>query len=95
LLACGGLLLLLLPSGEKVGMRGFMVGLVARLLACGGLSDACRRPSYFSLLAQREVAKRNGLIEPADPTSLGGRGVWEQAWLLLFDLQPHRAVAVN
>jgi hypothetical protein len=24
--------------------------LVARLLTCGGLSDACRRPSSFSLL---------------------------------------------
>jgi hypothetical protein len=29
----------------------FCIGWVARLLACGGLSDACRRPSSFSLLA--------------------------------------------
>jgi hypothetical protein len=40
---------------------GFGFGLVARWLACGGLSLACRPASHFSLRAQREVAKRNGL----------------------------------
>ena len=33
-------------------------------LACGGLSSACRRPSYLSLLAQRDVTQRNGLWDP-------------------------------
>jgi hypothetical protein len=51
-------------GGSCAALHLFLYGLVARLLACGGLSDACRRPSYFSLLAQREVAKRNGLWSP-------------------------------
>ncbi|MET3653066.1 hypothetical protein ABIC75_002802 [Dyella japonica] len=33
---------------------------VAIWLACGGLPTSCRRPGYFSLLAQRKVTKRNG-----------------------------------
>jgi hypothetical protein len=49
----------------------FFLDVVAGLLVCGGHSSACRRPSHFSLLAQREVTKRNGLLESADPTSLG------------------------
>ena len=39
---------------------------LATWLACGGLSDAYRRPSHFSLLAQREVTKRNGLTQPGE-----------------------------
>jgi hypothetical protein len=49
----------------------FCVGLVARWLACGGLSDACRRPSSFSLLAQREGTKRNGLLNTPTLQALG------------------------
>jgi hypothetical protein len=61
------------------GLLSLVLAWVASLLACGVLSSACRRPSHFSLLAQREVTKRNGLVESADPTSLVGRGVLEQA----------------
>ena len=43
-----------------------MLGAVARDKA---VSVACRRPSYLSLLAQREVTQRNGLIQSADTTS--------------------------
>jgi hypothetical protein len=73
----------------------FDVGWVARLLACGGLSDACRRPSSFSLLAQREGTKRNGLSSPPTLQALSVEAFLEQTWLLLFDLRPHRAVAVD
>ena len=52
---------------------------VARLLACGGLSDACRRPSSFSLLAQREVAKRNGLWSPPTLQALAVEVVWNRS----------------
>jgi hypothetical protein len=51
------------------------VGLVARWLACGGLSDACRRPSPFSLLAQREGTKRNGLSSPPTLQALALEGL--------------------
>jgi hypothetical protein len=54
---------------------GVIFGVVARWLACGGLSDACRRPSYFSLLAQREVAKRNGLSSPPTLQALSVEGL--------------------
>jgi hypothetical protein len=90
-------------SGYLPVAGGFslVLAFVASLLACGGLSGACRRPSHFSLLAHatagsggerrsrpegrraepvpdlirecpesREVTKRNGLFESADPTSL-------------------------
>ena len=40
------------------------------------VSVACRRPSYFSLRAQRKVAQRNGLDEPAGTTSPLCRGAW-------------------
>jgi hypothetical protein len=50
----------------------------ARLLACGGLSDACRRPSDFSLLAQREVAKRNGLWSPPTLQALSVEAFWNR-----------------
>jgi hypothetical protein len=63
LLACGGLSLL---------------GLVARLLTCGGLSGACRRLSYFSLLAQREVAKRNGPSSPPTLQALSVEVLWNR-----------------
>jgi hypothetical protein len=56
----------------------FCIGWVARLLACGGLSDACRRPSYFSLLAQREVAKRNGLSSPPTLQALSLEAFWNR-----------------
>jgi hypothetical protein len=52
-----------------------VLALVARLLACGGLSCACRRPSYFSLRAQREVAKRNGLSSPPTLQALALEGL--------------------
>jgi hypothetical protein len=48
---------------------------VASLLACGGLSDACRRPSSFSLLAQREGTKRNGLWSPPTLQALSVEGL--------------------
>jgi hypothetical protein len=89
-LACGGVSLLA-PSplrGEgwdegRVLRRpsldlAFGVGLVARLLTCGGLSLACRPASYFSLLAQREVAKRNGLWSPPTLQALGLEVVWNR-----------------
>ena len=57
---------------------GMGVGLVARLLACGGLSLACRPASYFSLLAQREVAKRNGLWSPPTLQALAFEVVWNR-----------------
>jgi hypothetical protein len=56
----------------------FLLMWVARLLTCGGLSDACRRPSYFSLLAQREVAKRNGLWSPPTLQALALEVVWNR-----------------
>jgi len=79
----------LLPSGEKAGMRGgscaaldwawlYGVGWVARLLACGGLSCACRRPSSFSLLAQREGTKRNGLSSPPTLQALSVEVFWNR-----------------
>ncbi|MDE2087410.1 MAG: hypothetical protein KGI63_09265, partial [Xanthomonadaceae bacterium] len=45
------------------------------------VSDACRRPSYFSLLAQREITQRNGLIQSAAITSRAFRGSWSYARL--------------
>jgi hypothetical protein len=57
--------------GARLQQSFACIGAIARWLACSGLSVACRRPSHFSLLAQREVTKRNGLFESADPTSLG------------------------
>jgi hypothetical protein len=50
------------------------VDCVARLLACGGLSNACRRPSYLSLLAQRKVTQRNGLSGPPELQALALEG---------------------
>ena len=61
----------------------FCVGLVARLLACGGLSDACRRPSSFSLLAHatagsggerrsRPEGRRAGCPESREVTKRNG-----------------------
>ncbi len=38
----------------------FGVRVVATWLACRGLSNRCRGPSHFSLLAQRKVTKRKG-----------------------------------
>jgi hypothetical protein len=38
-----------------------LAGIAVGWLACRGLSSAYRRPSHFSLLAQRKVTKRNGL----------------------------------
>jgi hypothetical protein len=88
-LAAGFRSWLLLPFGEKVGMRGgsgatlslgqgfgFSFGLVARWLACGGLSLACRPASSFSLLAQREGTKRNGLSSPPTLQALGLEAFW-------------------
>jgi hypothetical protein len=46
-----------------------------RLLACGGLSGACRRPSSFSLLTQREGTKRNGLWSPPTLQALALEGL--------------------
>jgi hypothetical protein len=57
---------------------------VATGLACGGLSDACRRPSHFSLLAQREVTKRNGLTQPG-----GGEACKTTPCLLVRYSQSH------
>ena len=56
----------------------FCIGLVARLLTCGGLSLACRPASYFSLLAQREVAKRNGLWSPPTLQALSVEAFWNR-----------------
>ncbi len=47
--------------GEGLGERGFFPRAFASFKA---VSVACRRPSHFSLLAQREVTKRNGLFNP-------------------------------
>jgi hypothetical protein len=41
-----------------------LVGCAATGLVCRGLSNAYRRPSHFSLRAQRKVTKRNGLAPP-------------------------------
>ena len=57
---------------------GIGFGWVARLLACGGLSLACRPASYFSLLAQREVAKRNGLWSPPTLQALALEVFWNR-----------------
>jgi hypothetical protein len=43
----------------SLGMPRMSLVFVASFKA---VSVACRRPSHFSLLAQREVAKRNGLV---------------------------------
>jgi hypothetical protein len=64
--------------GLAVPFIGFWIGLVARLLACGGLSLACRPASYFSLLAQREVAKRNGLWSPPTLQALSVEVFWNR-----------------
>jgi hypothetical protein len=60
--------------GVLFGAAHFLC-VVARWLACGGLSDACRRPSSFSLRAQREGTKRNGLWSPPTLQALALEGV--------------------
>jgi len=56
-------------------------------LACGGLSAACRRPSHFSLLAQREVTKRNGLTQLDGVTSKQAHALFTKP-LLKEELPP-------
>ncbi|ULU25132.1 hypothetical protein DYST_02055 [Dyella terrae] len=55
---------------RRQGSSDFALGcrVVAIWLACGGLSTSCRRPSHFSLLAQRKVTQRKG---PPDESPIG------------------------
>jgi hypothetical protein len=62
----------------RCSVRRTSLCVVARLLACGGLSDTCRRPSSFSLLAQREGTKRNGLSSPPTLQALAVEGFWNR-----------------
>jgi len=64
------------PNGECRCLRPAFHASVLRLGRLRRVSVACRRPSYFSLLAQRKVAQRNGLDEPAGTTSPLCRGAW-------------------
>ena len=64
--------------GEGLGERGFCSRALARNKA---VSVACRRPSYLSLPAQREVTQRNGLIQSADTTSRLCRGLGSHSHL--------------
>ena len=48
---------------------------LATWLACRGLSDCCRSPSHFSLLAQREVTQRKGLGEHVGAKSVDDRSL--------------------
>ncbi|RDD79789.1 hypothetical protein DVJ77_20185, partial [Dyella tabacisoli] len=63
---------------ESAGLGKSLVGGVARLFACGGLSDPCRGPSHFLLSGQEKVTKekatpmqRSAGILPCECVRLG------------------------